>query len=212
MLSRIKKWSKKKQVSDVEASPTETYRHATQNPTFVLTKQEQHHGQAETNSFEGGAQPATEENKSTSPRNPTDTLQVPSVPSNQQCSKPIPQSNSSFSLKSVVLDDKTAPEGPGRPRGLSDVSASSYHTCKGDSKSSLRHSPTTSRPGTPITTVESRMQLMEEKMFSLEKKMETIESLIRGMQLESGVQHSPSAKEKKRDDEIKRLSAVDEVI
>ena len=176
----------------------------------MLTKHEQH-GQAETNSFKGGAQPTTEEKKSTAPRNrnPTDTLQVPSVSTNQQCSKPIPQSNSSLSLKSAVLDEKTTTEGPGRLRGLSDVSASSYHTCKGDSKSSLRLSPTTSRPGTPITT---RMQLMEEKMFSLENKMETIESLIRGMQLESGIQHSPSAKEKKRDDEIQRLSAVDEVI
>ena len=201
-------WNKKKKqvLSDSKASPSKTY---TQNPTVLLTA---HEIEKTGVGYEGGARPTAEEKKPTPASHCKQNLQVP---------KSLPQSNSSSSLHSVSHEKPT--DGcPGRPRGYSDVSTSSYHTCKG-SKSSLvpKHSPTSSRPGTP-NVLELRMQGMEERMAGLEKKMETIESFIlrQNMQQthkgsgvqhnhttheESGIQRSPSPKEKKRDE---RLSAV----
>lgn len=216
MLSWIRKRSKK-QVSDSEPPPSETFKATTQNPTFVLTshsdEQSRPGGEVKTQS----TQPLVTKKKTATTDTVTGTnLTVPNVDRNQQRPARKPQRNSSSSLH-----DERIPDGTGRPRGSSDASAaSSYHTCVGDSKSSLvhKHSPTTSRPGTPTNT-ELRMQSMEERLASLEKKVEsihgTLESVRKGMEkkppfIESGAQYNSLPKETKGDG-IERLSSVEEV-
>ena len=213
MLSWIRKRNKK-QVSDSEPPPSETFKGTTQNPTFVLTshsdEQSRPSGEVKTKS----TQPLVTKKAATTDTVTGTNLTVPNVDRNQQRPGLKPQRNSSSSLRDE--------SGTGRPRGSSDASAaSSYHTCVGDSKSSLvhKHSPTTSRPGTPTNT-ELRMQTMEERLASLEKKVESIhgalESIRIGMEkqppfIESGAQYNPLPKETKGDG-IERLSSVEEVM
>ena len=92
-----------------------------------------------------------------------------------------PQPNSASSLQCATNDERVL-DGPGRSRTSSDASASSFHTCVGDSKSSLsqKRSPTLGRPGaaTPPESLPEVMQFMmqhfEEKMTSLEHKIDNV--------------------------------------
>ena len=160
-------WNKKKKqvLSDSKASPSKT---CTQNPTVLLTE---HEIEKTGVGYEGGARPSAEEKKPTPASHCKQNLQVP---------KSLPQSNSSSSLHSVSHEKPT--DGcPGRPRGYSDVSTSSYHTCKDTIEYFI---------------LRQNMQ-QTHKESGVQHNHTTHE--------ESGIQRSPSPKEKKRDEQ---LSAV----
>ena len=234
MLSSLKrKFGKNRQGTGADKMPSETERSSTSNPTFMVTEPSDEASEktvgSEDRASNGAQMLVTLKNgSSVTSVQACQQLEVPSVEHHQSLNRRSQlRPNSASSLQSATNDERV-PDGPGRKRTSSDTSASSFHTCVGDSKSSLlqKRSPTLGRPGTPSTptlpeslseVVEFMMQNFEERMTSLEHKIDnvnhTLESRIAEMEKRQCIEsHSPSAMENRQSGEVKELSVLKEVI
>ena len=222
MLSSLKKWfGRNRQVDETAPKPSQVLR---ESPKVVLTPEEKttSTGGANSSSIHSGclggkSRPGGGETAS--------KLEVPTSDHHHSRRLLRQQPNSSSSVPVSPAED-VAPDGAGRPRGYSDASASSYHTCREESKSSLvqKPSPTFSRPVTPNTPeslpelFHSMKEVFEERMGGLEQKIDAMHSSLESrvvaiekrLNIESGDQQSVSVVGSGQDAE--HLSVLVEVL
>ena len=222
MLSSLKKrFGRDRQVTEIAPKPSQVLR---ESPKVVLTPEEK-------TTSTGGAVGANSSSTHSGclggksrPEGGETALKL-EVPTSDHHSRRLRQQPNSSSSVPVSPADEITPDGAGRPRGYSDASASSYHTCRGESKSSLvqKPSPTFSRPVTPNTPeslpelLHSMKEVFEEKMGGLEQKIDAMHSSLESrvaaiekrLNIESGDQQSVSVAGIGRDGE--HLSVLVEV-